>query len=132
MLVLNSKNLGWQALRDSGYSFDVFSMLIVLWWAQGLYLAIVTSAKSAINYKDETMRKTDTLQDNKEIINELKQKDSHFAVIFDEHTQLDEQINRLEKDRVKQASCDDEIEQMKRRKLQLKDEIYRIIDKNKV
>ncbi|MES1963897.1 DUF465 domain-containing protein [Psychrobacter sp. AH5] len=78
------------------------------------------------------MRKTDTLQDNKEIINELKQKDSHFAVIFDEHTQLDEQINRLEKDRVKQASCDDEIEQMKRRKLQLKDEIYRIIDKNKV
>lgn len=95
-------------------------------------MAIVTSAKSAINYKDETMRKTDTLQDNKEIINELKQKDSHFAVIFDEHTQLDEQINRLEKDRVKQASCDDEIEQMKRRKLQLKDEIYRIIDKNKV
>ncbi len=78
------------------------------------------------------MRKTDTLQDNKEIINELRQKDSHFAVIFDEHTQLDEQINRLEKDRVKQASCDDEIEQMKRRKLQLKDEIYRIIDKNKV
>lgn len=95
-------------------------------------MAIVTSAKSAINHKDETMRKTDTLQDNKEIINELKQKDSHFAVIFDEHTQLDEQINRLEKDRVKQASCDDEIEQMKRRKLQLKDEIYRIIDKNKV
>lgn len=95
-------------------------------------MAIVTSAKSAINYKDEPMRKTDTLQDNKEIINELKQKDSHFAVIFDEHTQLDEQINRLEKDRVKQASCDDEIEQMKRRKLQLKDEIYRIIDKNKV
>lgn len=95
-------------------------------------MVIVTSAKSAINHKDEPMRKTDTLQDNKEIINELKQKDSHFAVIFDEHTQLDEQINRLEKDRVKQASCDDEIEQMKRRKLQLKDEIYRIIDKNKV
>lgn len=78
------------------------------------------------------MRKTDTLQDNRDIINELKQKDSHFAVIFDEHTQLDEQINRLEKDRVKQASCDEEIEQMKRRKLQLKDEIYKIIDKNKI
>ncbi len=78
------------------------------------------------------MRKTDTLQDNREIINELKQKDSHFAVIFEEHTQLDEQINRLEKDRVKQASWDDEIEQMKRRKLQLKDEIYKIIDKNKL
>lgn len=78
------------------------------------------------------MRKTDTLQDNREIVDELRQKDSHFAVIFDEHTQLDEQINRLEKDRVTQASWDDEIEQMKRRKLQLKDEIYRIIDKNKL
>ncbi len=78
------------------------------------------------------MRKTDTLQDNRDIITELKQKDSHFAVIFDEHTQLDEQINRLEKDRIKQASCDEEIERMKRRKLQLKDEIYKIIDKNKI
>nr|WP_299038393.1 DUF465 domain-containing protein [uncultured Psychrobacter sp.] len=78
------------------------------------------------------MRKTDTLQDNREIIDELRQKDSHFAVIFDEHTQLDEQINRLEKDRVTQASWDDEIEQMKRRKLQLKDEIYRVIGKNQL
>ena len=78
------------------------------------------------------MRKTDTMQDNREIISELKQKDSRFAVMFDEHTQLDEQINRLEKDSVKQASCDDEIEKMKRRKLQLKDEIYKIIDKNKL
>ena len=77
--------------------------------------------------KDENMRKTDTLQDNREIIDELRQKDSHFAVIFDEHTQLDEQINRLEKDRVTQASWDDEIEQMK-----LKDEIYRVIDKNQL
>ncbi len=78
------------------------------------------------------MRKTDTLQDNRDIISELKLKDSHFAIIFDEHTMLDEQINRLDKDRVKNASRDEEIEQMKRRKLKLKDEIYRIIDKNTV
>jgi len=77
------------------------------------------------------MRKTDTLQDNKEVIAELKQKDSHFASIFDEHTQLDQQINRLEKDPIKHASREEEIEQMKRRKLQLKDEVYKIIDKNK-
>ncbi len=77
------------------------------------------------------MRKTDTWQDNKDIIAELKLKDSHFAIIFDEHTTLDQQINRLEKDRVKHASRDEEIEQMKKRKLQLKDEIYKIIDKNK-
>ena len=81
--------------------------------------------------KDDHMRKTDTLQDNREIIAELKKKDSHFAVIFDEHTLLDEQINRLEKDRIEHASREEEIEQMKRRKLHLKDEIYRIIDKNR-
>ncbi len=78
------------------------------------------------------MRKTDTLQDNRDIIAELKQKDSHFASIFDEHTLLDQQINQLEKDLVKHASRDEEIEQMKWRKLHLKDEIYRIIDKNKL
>lgn len=81
--------------------------------------------------KDDPMRKTDTWQDNKDIISELKLKDSHFAVIFDEHTTLDQQINRLEKDVIKNASRDEEIEQMKKRKLQLKDEIYKIIDKNK-
>ena len=78
------------------------------------------------------MRKTDTWQDNKEIIAELKQKDSHFATIFDEHTQLDQHINQLDKNLVTHASCDEEIEQMKRRKLYLKDEIYKIIDKNRL
>ena len=77
------------------------------------------------------MRKTDTWQDNRDIISELKQSDSHFASIFDEHTQLDQQINQLEKDLIQHASRDEEIEQMKRRKLHLKDEIYKIIDKNK-
>jgi len=59
------------------------------------------------------MRKTDTLQDNRDIIAELKQKDSHFASIFDEHTALDQQINQLDKDMVTHASRDDEIEKMK-------------------
>lgn len=78
------------------------------------------------------MRKTDTFQDNKDIIAELKMQDSHFAIIFDEHTQLDQRINQLEKDLIQHASRDEEIEQMKRRKLQLKDEIYRTIDNNKI
>ncbi|WP_201556451.1 YdcH family protein [Psychrobacter sp. 72-O-c] len=78
------------------------------------------------------MRKTNTWQDNRDIIAELKQKDSHFVSIFDEHTQLDQQINQLEQDVVKHASRDEEIEKMKWRKLQLKDEIYKIIDKNKI
>ena len=64
------------------------------------------------------MRKTDTFQDNKDIIAELKQKDSHFATIFDEHTQLDQQINELDKDLVTHASREEQREQMKGRKLQ--------------
>ena len=86
----------------------------------------------ALHNKDDKMRKTDTWQDNKDIIAELKQKDSHFATIFDEHTQLDQQINQLDKDVVTHASREEEIEQMKRRKLHLKDELYKIIDKNKL
>ncbi|MBE0441045.1 MAG: YdcH family protein [Psychrobacter sp.] len=77
------------------------------------------------------MRKTDTWQDNKDIIAELKLTDSHFASVFDEHAQLDQKINYLEKDLVKHASRDEEIEQMKRQKLHLKDEIYKIIDASK-
>ena len=77
------------------------------------------------------MRKTDTWQDNRDIICELKQKDSYFATIFDEHTKLDQQINQLEKDVIQHASREEEIEHMKRRKLHLKDEIYRVIEKNK-
>ncbi len=77
------------------------------------------------------MRKTDTFHDNRDIIAELKLKDSHFASVFDEHAELDQKINYLEKDLVKHASREEEIEQMKRRKLHLKDEIYKIIDKNK-
>ncbi len=88
-------------------------------------------SKVAFNDKDEHMRKTDTLHDNREIIAELKLKDSHFASIFEEHTQLDQKINYLEKDLVKHASREEEIEKMKRHKLHLKDEIYKIIDKNK-
>lgn len=78
------------------------------------------------------MTMTDKWQEDSDIIAELKQKDAHFASIFDEHTKLDQQINKLESDVVKHASRDEEIEQMKRRKLQLKDDIYKIIDKNKV
>ena len=88
--------------------------------------------KLALHNKDDKMRKTDTWQDNKDIIAELKQKDSHFATIFEEHTQLDQQINQLDKDMVTHASREEEIEQMKRRKLHLKDELYKIIDKNKL
>lgn len=64
----------------------------------------------------------------RDLITELKQSDAHFAKIFDEHNELDTEIDKLERDVVKHASRDEEIEKMKRRKLYLKDEIYRILE----
>ena len=77
------------------------------------------------------MIKTDTWLENRDIIKELQQTDAHFAEIFEAHCQLDKKINRLEQDLIKHSSRDEEIEQMKRQKLHLKDEIYQIIQKNK-
>lgn len=77
------------------------------------------------------MRKTDTFHDNRDIIAELKLKDSHFASIFDEHTELDQKINYLEKDLVKHASREEEIEQMKRRNYISKTRFIRLLIKIK-
>lgn len=68
------------------------------------------------------------MHENTDLINELKKSDAHFAKLYNEHSQLDMEINKLENDVVKHASRDDEIELKKRRKLQLKDEIYRILN----
>ncbi|UJF24287.1 DUF465 domain-containing protein [Suttonella sp. R2A3] len=66
------------------------------------------------------------LHEYRELIAELKQSDNHFAKLFNEHNELDEEVNRLENDPVA-VSRHDEIEQKKRRKLKLKDEIYDIL-----
>lgn len=68
------------------------------------------------------------LHEYRDLISELKQSDHHFAKLFDEHNALDEEVDRLENDPVA-VSRHDEIEQKKRRKLQLKDEIYDILRK---
>ena len=59
--------------------------------------------------------------EHRELITELKQTDAHFAKLFHEHNDLDNQIDKLER----------EIEKMKRKKLQLKDELYRILESKK-
>ena len=69
--------------------------------------------------------------EHRDLISELKQSDAHFAKLFDEHNELDTEIDKLERDVVKHASRDEEIDRMKRRKLQLKDEIYQILESHK-
>lgn len=69
--------------------------------------------------------------EHRELISELKQSDAHFAKLFNEHNQLDNEIDKLERDVVTHASRENEIEEMKRKKLHLKDEIYRILASKK-
>ncbi|MBR1375695.1 MAG: DUF465 domain-containing protein [Cardiobacteriaceae bacterium] len=62
----------------------------------------------------------------REIVSQLRQDDTHFARLFNEHNALDEEIERLMND-PKAAVRSDEIDAKKREKLRLKDELYRLI-----
>ncbi len=69
----------------------------------------------------------------RELISELKQNDAHFQRLFNEHNALDEEIANMENDPVAGHRHDD-IENKKKQKLHLKDEIYQLlvkIDKNR-
>lgn len=66
--------------------------------------------------------------EHRDLISELKNTDTHFQKMFKEHNDLDTQIDKLENDVVKSVSREEEIEEMKRRKLALKDEIVRYLD----
>ena len=63
----------------------------------------------------------------RDIIAELKQKDSHFNRVFEKHNDLDHEIVNLENSHADQF----EIEAKKKEKLKLKDEIYNMIVKYK-
>lgn len=63
----------------------------------------------------------------RELISKLKQQDAHFARLFDEHNALDDKITGLVNNPV--TSGLDEIEELKKEKLQLKDRLYEILQK---
>lgn len=59
----------------------------------------------------------------RELIAELKQKDTHFQKVFEKHNDLDHEIVNLESSHADQFK----IEALKKEKLKLKDEIYSIL-----
>lgn len=63
----------------------------------------------------------------RELITKLKQEDNHFARLFDEHNSLDDKITGLDNNPV--TSGLDEIEELKKQKLHLKDQLYVILQK---
>lgn len=63
----------------------------------------------------------------RDLISKLKTSDLHFAKIFDKHNDLDQEIINLENDPVASVSREQEIEAMKKEKLALKDELFKIL-----
>ncbi|WP_019673594.1 YdcH family protein [Psychrobacter lutiphocae] len=66
--------------------------------------------------------------EHRDLISKLKSTDLYFQKMFDEHNKLDIEINKLENDVVKSVSREDEIDEMKRHKLALKEQIGRYLD----
>jgi len=65
------------------------------------------------------------LHEYKNEIHELKQSDAHFAKIFEEHNTLDKKIEHVEMGDT--PMTDIELETLKKEKLLLKDEAYKMI-----
>jgi len=65
------------------------------------------------------------LHEYRDEIHELKQQDAHFAKIFEKHNELDTKIEHAEMGDT--PMTDVELETLKKEKLLLKDEAYKII-----
>jgi len=62
----------------------------------------------------------------REVVTELKSSNAHFKKIFDEHNELHDAIDKAEAGGVDHMDPV-ELEKMKKRKLQLKDQAYAMI-----
>lgn len=70
--------------------------------------------------------------EHRELITKLKtENDLHFEKLFNAHNDLDEKIINLENDRVASVSRESEIEEMKKEKLALKDELFKYLESKK-
>ena len=65
------------------------------------------------------------LPEHKERIHQLKMSDKHFAKLYDEYNELDQQILRMEEGY--ETPSDDVIEEMKKKRLFLKDQLVELI-----
>lgn len=61
----------------------------------------------------------------RDLIQQLREDNPHFARLFEQHEELDREICLLEQDPVNVINID--IETLKRQKLKLKDELYRLL-----
>jgi len=65
------------------------------------------------------------LPEHRDTIHKLKISDNHFARLFDEYHEVDHEVHRIETG--VETTSDDYLEERKKRRLYLKDELYRMI-----
>ncbi|CAM4146948.1 YdcH family protein [Pseudoalteromonas byunsanensis] len=65
------------------------------------------------------------LPEFKDKIHELKMKDRHFARLFDDYHNVDHEVIRIEEGL--ENTSDEYLESLKKRRLYLKDQLYRIL-----
>ena len=65
------------------------------------------------------------LHEYRDEISKLKQENAHFAKIFEKHNELDQRVEDAEAGRI--PMTDVELETLKKEKLRLKDEAYKMI-----
>ncbi len=63
----------------------------------------------------------------RDLITQLKHSDMHFTRLFDRHNEIDQKVKNIESN-IEHAS-DYDVENLKKEKLHLKDEIYAILTK---
>ncbi|MFB2537803.1 MULTISPECIES: YdcH family protein [unclassified Acinetobacter] len=68
--------------------------------------------------------------EHRELITQLKTEDRHFLRLFDKHNEIDQEIINLENDPVASVSRANDIEELKREKLALKDELGKILNEH--
>lgn len=68
------------------------------------------------------------LPEHRETIHALKTSDNHFARLFEEYHAVDKQIRRAEQEI--ETVSDEHAEELKRKRLALKDELFRMIRKH--
>lgn len=64
----------------------------------------------------------------KELIHNLKMEDRHFAKLFDEYNEVDAQLHRIEQ--AIEVHADDFVDGLKIQRLNLKDELYGMLQKS--
>ena len=65
------------------------------------------------------------LPEHRDTIHNLKMTNNHFARLFDEYHEVDHEVHRIETG--VENTSDDYLEERKKARLHLKDELYRII-----